>query len=336
MNVAFIALSNHIYKTHSSDFFIDLLRELYGQVYVMPHERAWLELPKRHWDLIVVWQRRYTPEELESFGADRVVLVPMYDDCPLDENYWKDYRAFKVFCFSSTLERALRFQGIEAWGARYYPETPDSRIEWDGLKGFFWPRIESIGWPLVARLTEGTRFERMHVHGAPEGSIVAPGVEVSSWFANQAEYRAELARANVFFAPRPSEGIGLSFLEALALGQCVAAPDGPTMNEYITDGVNGLLYDPRSPRPLDFSKAKDLGFASRESCIEGRKRWLAAKDDIRRFLEEPARGGYSPKAHPIIATRGRLVARLRYIPGLFAFYRRLRDFLRRSSGTLRR
>jgi glycosyltransferase involved in cell wall biosynthesis len=307
--------------THSSDFFIDLLRKLYGNVYVMPHECAWLELPKRHWDLVVVWQRHYTPEELEAFGADRVVLVPMYDDCPLDEGYWKDYRAFKVFCFSSTMEKILQSHGIEAWGARYYPEPPDSQIEWDGLKGFFWPRIESVGWPLIARLTEGTRFESMHVHGVTEGSIIAPGVQTSEWFADQTEYRAALARANVFFAPRPSEGIGLSFIEALALGQCVTAPDGPTMNEYIADGVNGLLYDLHAPRPLDFSKARDLGLAARESCTEGRRSWLAAKDDIRRFLEEPARGGYSPKAHVFIAARGRIVARLRLVPGLLPLYR---------------
>ena len=72
--------------------FIDLLRASFKAVDVIPHKEAWAELPKRNWDLIVVWQHRYQPEELEAFGADRVVLVPMYDDTPLDESFWRKYR----------------------------------------------------------------------------------------------------------------------------------------------------------------------------------------------------------------------------------------------------
>ena len=122
MNVAFLANSFHLKKTKSADFFIDLLRASFGSVEVIPHKNAWAELPKQNWDLIVVWQRRYPPEELEAFGAHRVVLVPMYDDTPFDESFWIRYRNFKVFCFSSTLERLLLSYGLEAWGVRYYPD----------------------------------------------------------------------------------------------------------------------------------------------------------------------------------------------------------------------
>ncbi|HUX20469.1 MAG TPA: hypothetical protein VMW69_04460, partial [Spirochaetia bacterium] len=82
MNVAFLANSFHLKKTKSADFFIAILRDSFGFVEVIPHKDAWARLPKRRWDLIVVWQHRYPPEELEAFGADRVVLVPMYDDTP--------------------------------------------------------------------------------------------------------------------------------------------------------------------------------------------------------------------------------------------------------------
>jgi hypothetical protein len=82
MNVAFLANSFHLKKTKSADFFIDLLRASFGEVEVIPHSEAWVRLPRRRWDLIVVWQHRYPPEVLEAFGSDRVVLVPMYDDTP--------------------------------------------------------------------------------------------------------------------------------------------------------------------------------------------------------------------------------------------------------------
>lgn len=325
MRAAFLAMSNHIRLTHSSDFFIALLGSFFGDVAVIPHERAWIELPKAHWDLIIAYQKRYSPEELEAFGADRVVLVPMFDDCPVDEAYWSRYRGFKVLCFSSTLERALSSYGLEALGARYYPELPDSAVDWKGLKGFFWPRLPSIDWGLVQKLMAGTDFARMHLHGVEAPERTDPKIEHTLWFADQAEYRACLERANVYFAPRPAEGIGLSFIEAMELGHCVVAPDRPTMNEYIRNGVNGLLYDPEDPRPLDFSRARELGLAARESCVAGRKAWLDSLPDIKRFLEEPARGGYAPKAHFFISARGKLIARLRFVPGLFAFYRFLRS-----------
>ena len=131
-----------------------------------------------------------------------------------------------------------------------------------------------------------------------------------------------------FSLPRPAEGIGHSFIEAMALGHCVVAADRPTMNEYIRDGVNGLLYDPDRPRSLDFSRSRELGLAARASSAAGRKAWLDALPDIRRFLEEPARG-FSRKAHhPFIALKGRAIARLRYFPWLLAAYRSLRSIRR--------
>lgn len=314
MRTAFLAMSNHLNVTRSTDFLIAHLRDFFGDVAVIPHERAWLELPKAHWDLIVVFQKRYSPQELEAFPADRVVLVPMYDASPMEEVYWRKYRAFKVFCFSSTMEQALASYGLEAWGARYYPELPDSALDWSGLKGFFWPRSPSIDQSLIRTLTAETEFESMHLH--------------STWFEDQADYRAALERSNVFFAPRPAEGIGHSFIEAMALGHCVVAADRPTMNEYIRDGVNGLLYDPDRPRSLDFSRSRELGLAARASSAAGRKAWLDALPDIRRFLEEPARG-FSRKAHhPFIALKGRAIARLRYFPWLLAAYRSLRSIRR--------
>ena len=77
MKVAFLANSFHLNKTKSADFFIDLLRENFGNVRVIPHKEAWAELPRHRWDLIVIWQHRYPPQEVEAFKADRVVLVPM-------------------------------------------------------------------------------------------------------------------------------------------------------------------------------------------------------------------------------------------------------------------
>jgi hypothetical protein len=66
------------------------------------------------------------------------------------------------------------------------------------------------------------------------------------------------SKANVFFAPRAREGIGMAFLEAMARGQCVVANHAPTHSEYITHNVSGVLFDLQNPALLDFSGAPNL------------------------------------------------------------------------------
>jgi glycosyltransferase involved in cell wall biosynthesis len=336
VKTAFIAMSNHLKITKSSDFFIALLREFFGDVTVISHERAWTDIPKSKWDLIVVWQKRYSPRQLEALGADRVVLIPMYDDVPLDEAYWAKYRGFKVFCFSSTLERLLLSYGVPAWGARYYPEPKRAEHDWSGLRGFFWPRVRSIDWRLVKTLIGETKFSRMHLHWTPaidatlrpeldEEERSSGRVQVSTWFKNSDEFLELVAQSNVFFAPRRTEGIGMSFLEAMAMGHCTVASNMPTMSEYIEDGVNGLLFDPDRPAPLDFSRARELGEAARASCEAGRARWLGDLPQLRAFLEEPLPVRRS-RARPFVVAQGRAVYAMRSVPGarnLYHFMRRL-------------
>jgi hypothetical protein len=337
MQVAFLANSFHLKKTKSANFFIDFLRAEFGNVVVVPHKEAWARLPKHAWDLLVVWQKCYTPEELEAFGAQRVVLVPMYDDIRLDGVYWKKYKKFKVFCFSSTLERLLKSYGVCAWGAQYFPEplpAPEFRQN-DGLRGFFWPRVKSINWPLVRALIGSTPFEHINIHWTPDihsdlsdipmdADIVSGRVSTSSWNGDRSEYLKHLAESNVFFASRTAEGIGMSFLEAMAMGLCVVAPNAPTMNEYIRDGENGLLYDPEHPRPMDFSRAGQMGKAARASCEAGRREWLRVAPQLKSFLED--RGArYRPRAHPIIVVKGRGLAQARKI---YRFLKRIKHWQR--------
>lgn len=325
MNVAFLANSFHLKRTGSANFFIRLLEDFFGEVAVIPQKEAWARLPKHKWDLIVVWQKRYSPEELEAFGAERVVLVPMYDDTPLDEAYWNKFRQFKVICFSSTMERLLDSYGVPVLGLRYYP-APNHRVATpvsSGLRGFFWPRTRAIDWSLVKNLVDDTRFTDLHLHWTPDvhGDLVPPldesersdpSISVSSWFRDASEYLDMLSSANVFFAPRRAEGIGMSFLEAMAMGLCVVAPRGPTMSEYLEDGINGLLYDPDAPKPLDFSRAAELGAAARASCERGRQAWLESMPALKAFLEELV-PGYRPRRHPLIEVKGRGLTRARVI-----------------------
>jgi glycosyltransferase involved in cell wall biosynthesis len=325
MNVAFLGNSFHLTKTGSADFFIQFLRDCYGELAVVPHKEAWARLPGRTWDLLVVWQKHFRPEELEAFPSKKVVVIPMYDDTRFDAGYWKGYEKFRIVCFSSTLRDRLAALGLNVMGVTYFPDPtslPNAAAFSDGLRGFFWPRTRVLDAGVVERLIGKTPFSRFHLHWTPDihDDLEKPRtmaeaqirhMEVTSWFRGKGDYLADLAASNVFFASRRLEGIGMSFLEAMAMGMCVVAPDAPTMSEYIRPGENGMLFDPDHPRALDFGRATEIGNAARASVTAGREHWLESLPELRTFLEQPV-DGYRRRARPGIVLRGRSISLARW------------------------
>jgi len=68
------------------------------------------------------------------------------------------------------------------------------------------------------------------------------------------------------------------------MGQCVVAPDYPTMNEYISHGETGLLYNLEEPTAIDFSNVKDISHRAREYCEKGYETWLCMEDEIISYI----------------------------------------------------
>jgi hypothetical protein len=325
MRVAFLANSFHLTMTKSSDFFIELLRKAFDDVHVIPLKEAWAVIPRSKWDLLVVWMALVEPRELEAFGVPRVVLVPMSDYSPHERVFWTQYMQFNIFSLSATFLDELQSWGLNAFGLHYYP-TPSPSAETcgePGLRGFFWPRTRELGWSTIRKLIGNTPFESFHVHWArelnPELADLPTAedaanfpIQRSSWFDSRAEYENSVRQANVYFAPRTSEGIGMSYLEALSWGLCVVASDAPTMNEYIVHGVNGLLYNADNPVPLDFSNHEAIGREARDRCERGRKNWEDAFEEIKSFLQQPGRMAKMPR-HPLVRVRKRSYVTLRAI-----------------------
>ena len=298
----------------------------------MTHKQAWAKLPGKHWDLLIAFQGLHTPVELEAFGADRVVLVPMYDACPKTLEEWEPYRGFRILSFSRTLGTDLKAWGHDVLTVCYWQPIPEQLAQpVSGLRGFFWPRQKNLTWPHICPLLGESRWDSFHLHvTSPEGAESLPNdeervkfqLEQTSWFDQASDYKVAVSRANVYFVPRRYEGIGQAVLEAMAMGLCVVSPDNPTMNEYIAHGLTGLLYDPDSPHPLDFSRVAEIGRQAREAAIQGRASWEASLPAIREFLISPPKRG--PKPHPWVAFKGRASIPLRVL------FRALKALLGRS------
>jgi len=176
--------------------------------------------------------------------------------------------------------------------ARYQPVT-----DFTTLRGLFWYRRRGISPDLVFRLCHDTDFHRFIVHEAldpdneSQTAWSAPAnirhVDRIHWSDDGEAYGRALSESNVFFAPRPCEGIGMSVLEAMASGHCVVACDAPTMNEYIAHGTNGLLYAPARPAAVDFANARAVGARARESVERGYQRWQTSIPKLLEFVFTP-------------------------------------------------
>lgn len=293
--VAFLANSFHLSQTGSSQFFTDLLKIWYDEVAIVAHQDVWTKVPLRNWDLIVVWQHRFSRVELFALGCPNIVFVPMYDDCPKDQDSWKSYLGFKILCFSSTLHEQLTAWGHLCLKVRYQTPIPERRALHDGkVRGFFWPRTLGWSWSDLRQGLEGTLWDSFHLHTGhtPSGcelpterDFPAGSFRHSEWFEKKEDFQAVLEGINVFLAPRRYEGIGMALLEALAMGACVVAADEPTACEYIEHGQDGLLLGPSTALKIDAATAQRIGVAARTKATEFRQRWNDDLPRIQEFLE---------------------------------------------------
>jgi len=305
VRVAYLGLAYHA-KTGSTRFLLDLLAA-HAQVdaFFAEPDRAKLReacagFDERAYDAIVVLQL-HEAFALLSGRHPNVTYAPMHDAMWRGGAFlWKPhFNTAKVLCFSRALHAEVMRRAPVHACAQYYPDPALHRPAdpAPGLRGVFWYRRREIPPAAVFSLTEGTGFDRLTIHDAPdpghEASFpeTAPPhlarIERTVWTPDGGAFRAAQEAANVFFAPRPLEGIGMSFLEAMARGLCVVAPDAPTMNEYVSHGVNGLLYAPGRPAPRDFARAREMGARAREDIAAGHARWQATLPALTEFLLTP-------------------------------------------------
>jgi len=113
---------------------------------------------------------------------------------------------------------------------------------------------------------------------------------VKEWGSRE-DYLRHLGGFNIFFAPRRHEGLGLTFLEAMAMGLCVVAEDLPTANEYLLAHQNGVLYrgDEQTLRPLAplcKEQLTSMGKNARQTIQTIHQRWIDKRDEIGRLVKK--------------------------------------------------
>lgn len=319
--MAKIAYVDHSYhkKTVSTKFIPELL-EKKGHTVDFIWDDSWQGgnsvdfMSLLDYDSIIMFQSyAQLKEGFFSNLHPNVTYIPMLDQFgvwrgPINSNcdFFKAFQGSKIINFSFASHGMAVGMGVCSKQIRFY-RKPELKNEILGLHGFFWIRLEDeISWNKIKVLLGETLFDTFHLHIAKDpgsSKIKMPSEEdikkynltISTWFDKKEDFEEVLSRANVFFVPRMEEGIGQSFLEAFARGQCIVSPNNGTMNEYIQDGFTGLLYDHENIKPLDFSKVTEICDNAYRACKAGYEQWIKSQDGLVDFIMMSNKDAYKGK-----------------------------------------
>jgi hypothetical protein len=300
-----IALIDHSFHavTRSNHFLRELLSPQF-EIEEIGNDswRGEQEPDVRHLDegyAAVVFFQLFSTTMLEQVRCRNIIFVPMYDSSRNDtvgnwELLW--IHRVRILNFSSTLHEACTHLGFDSRLVRYYPAPATTFEPPSEVSIFFWERVASVDLDLVLTLVGGAA-RSLHHHRAPDPGQPDRGTArrrvrelqytSSRWFADRGEYERRVREKSVYIAPRPFEGIGMSYLEAMAMGKAVVGADSPTMNEYIVNGVNGYLFDLHTPRRIDFRNLAAVSAGAYESVCKGFEAWQRQKGGVIDWIGTP-------------------------------------------------
>lgn len=303
--VAYIGLGVHR-KTKSTQFFIDILKQyfevdLFWDFGDTPEDETNKNAFRDEYYAVLYFQVMPNPKKLRESLCQNIILIPMYEHIQAyTSEQWHPYLSYKILSFSKTLHVKLIGLGAESLYVQFFPSPlQKSPRQKGGLRFFFWQRSAELNFSLIKQLIPSSKVEQFQFHRTRSDSaqdvwfktpsqedIEAYHITFSSWFDTKEEMMQALDACDIYIAPRMYEGIGMAFLEAMAMGKCVIAPNLPTMNEYIINGENGLLFDPQNPSELDISQCFTQGENALKTIKAGYNRWQLNEKKMIEFFHK--------------------------------------------------
>lgn len=284
-------------KTFSNSFLLDHLKESFDvEIY---YDETWQNGPevnkeiffKEKYHHIIFYQIAPYRLILKDKNIKKIIFIPMYDSLDFKDiikNLYKKINKIIFINFSKRIHNKLLNLGLQTHYFQYFP-TPQEKCFGDKNKLFFWQRRDEINLNLVEKLFANYPIN-IHLHQAldpyqlidkaSEKQIKKFQLVSSNWFDSREEFLLAIKDKAFFIAPRIKEGIGMSLLEAMAMGKIVIANNDATMNEYIEHGVNGYLFDYKNPKPLIFNDLEKIQDNAYNSIKEGYKKFQINKQDI--------------------------------------------------------
>lgn len=298
--IVFIAHSYHK-KTHSYDFIFSYLKEFYDVDIVFDEywetgkQIDWASFDESY-NAVVIFQMFPSEKNLSLITNKNIVYIPMYDHVAKWKfEDWLLCKNIKIVSFSSTLHKKLICWGFNSVSVKYFVE-PNDFCPGNTNEVFFWQRKTKLNINTVKKILGDENF-KIHIHKAvdPGSEFILPSkadeqkynITYSEWFESKNEAREVMKNKGIYISPRFTEGIGMSFLEAMAMGKLVIANNRATMNEYIVNGKTGYLCNLKYPRKLKLENIEQIQKNTYEYAKEGYKNWLVQREEIVKLIETP-------------------------------------------------
>ena len=262
-------------KTRSTEFFLEILRRSFRieELYYSQHYRTGAESEMSGHDGAVIWEFPVSRKRFYFLGKVNV-FVPMYDNEWASFWQWKRiaWSGMGVISFCDKVSVHARRCGVKnILDVRYFPDpTAFPQAQGDLKRVFLWERGE------IDRATAERLF--------PPSQGYVFDVKKADEFLDRDAYLERLSKCGIVIAPRRKEGIGMAFLEAMAMGKCVAANNDATMNEYLKDGETGILFARGIEKTVDAAIMAKVRKNMAVASASFRARWLQDKEKINAFL----------------------------------------------------
>ena len=262
-------------KTRSTEFLVEVIRKAFAvkEHYYSQTYRTGVAQETSDCDVVVSLEFLVSRRKFLVPGKKNI-FVPMYD------NEWGSFWQWKriawsgmgVISFCDKVSAHARKCGVtNILDVRYFPDPAEFPHEvGDPKRVFLWERGD-IGRSVAEKLFPPSAGYVFDVKRADE-------------FLERQAYLERISKCGIVIAPRRKEGIGMAFLEAMAMGKCVVACDDATMNEYITHGETGILFQIAAPKPVDEAMVRHVLENVDCSAAGFRARWLADKAKINTFI----------------------------------------------------
>lgn len=279
----------------SSRFFESILTSIGDMTYLRPNsltvgdQLRWAL--ENEFDLYVFFQFDFLAYGFIAAGHN-VVIVPMVDgSASYGSEHWKYLTKGRFISFSRTLHNFLRIQGITSFAIQYWPE-PKVYESPQHESIYYWPRGHH-NYISTRAILDSTRLYpnlELRVRESSTQESILDYSRVSNprlkviGIDGQHEHLEEIRRSSIFVAPRPSEGIGQSFLEAMSYGRCVIARKFPTMSEYLVNRKTGVFLsatDKPIESRLDWNQ---IGRAAHSAVTKGYEEYLGTIPALSDFI----------------------------------------------------
>jgi hypothetical protein len=283
------------------------VRTLYGDPDTLREYLPSLQTNPPH--LLILFQLEHLAAWASCFCP--VLVFPMNDLTRMTPDaYLASLRKVEWVSFSRFLHQRLAGLGLSSRYLQYAPDPAGFlEVSWEqGPRAYFWERLpEDLDVWAADKILKSLGVESLETRQRkdlplPSSEQGQANSRLEGWQTRE-EYLRSLAGFNVYVASRRHEGIGMAFLEAMAMGMCVVAENQPTANEYVLSGKNGILYaggEERiyTPRQVELAELAQMGKQARETIRRIHGEWLTKKTEIGRCVEAMLQRRMEPKAPP--------------------------------------